>query len=179
MIRRPHAFTLRAGSAGGRFGERRSAERATACRNRNIAETFRTFFGGRVGGGFSAPHSGEHRVHRQHDKEIDGGSDQMNETSALIKSPIGNLLPLTVNSIAEKSGFPTMAAINGVIRSFTNAVTTAPNATPIHRDGEIENVAAEDKLSEALQHINLPLADFRYHVASGLLTHRDEPELGI
>jgi hypothetical protein len=30
---------------------------------------------------------------------------RMNETSALIKSSIGNSLPLTVNSIAEKSGF--------------------------------------------------------------------------
>ena len=57
----------RAGSAGGGFGERGSAEGATACRNRHIAEAFRAFFGGRVGGGFSAPHSSENRVHRQHD----------------------------------------------------------------------------------------------------------------
>src|SRR5438874_7739882 len=64
-------------------------------------------------------------------KKYTAAAIKMNETSALIKSPIGNLVPLTVNSIAEKSGFPTMAAINGVIRSFTSAVTTAPNATPI------------------------------------------------
>jgi hypothetical protein len=76
-------------------------------------------------------------------KKYTAAAIRMNETSALIKSPIGNLLPLTVNSIAEKSGFPTMAAINGVIRSFTSAVTTAPNANAHHhRDGEIENVAA-------------------------------------
>src|SRR3984893_14127482 len=64
------------GSAGGGFGERGSAERATACRNWHIAETFRAFLGGRVGSDFSAPHSGENRVHRQHDEEIYGGSDQ-------------------------------------------------------------------------------------------------------
>src|SRR5581483_660523 len=54
-----------------------------------------------------------------------------NETSALRKSPIGNLLPLTVKTIAEKSGLPTMAAISGVSRSFTKAVTTAPKAAPM------------------------------------------------
>src|SRR6266545_4442107 len=48
-----------------------------------------------------------------------------------MKSPIGNLLPFTSNWMAEKSGFPTNAAIRGVIRSFTSAVTTAPNAPPI------------------------------------------------
>jgi hypothetical protein len=52
------------GSAGGGFGERGSAERTTACRDWHIAETFRAFFGGRVGSDFSAPHSGENRVHR-------------------------------------------------------------------------------------------------------------------
>src|SRR5437764_758606 len=31
----------------------------------------------------------------------------------------------------EKSGLPPNAAMNGVIRSFTSAVTTAPNAAPI------------------------------------------------
>ena len=53
-----------------------SAEGATASRNRYITETFRAFFGGRVGSDFSAPHSSENRVHRQHDEEIYCGSDQ-------------------------------------------------------------------------------------------------------
>src|ERR1700730_3946109 len=64
-------------------------------------------------------------------KKYTAAAIRMNEITALMKSPIGNLLPLIVNSIAEKSGFPTMAAMNGVIISLTNAVTTAPNATPI------------------------------------------------
>src|ERR1700730_1201655 len=79
MIRltpRLYLFDPARGSAGGGFGEQRSAEGATACRNRHIAETFRAFFGGRVGSDLSAPHSGENRVHRQHDEEIYGGSDQ-------------------------------------------------------------------------------------------------------
>src|SRR5215471_3558544 len=49
----------------------------------------------------------------------------------LMKSPMGNLLPLTVNAIAEKSGLPPSAARRGVIRSFTRAVTTAPKAPPM------------------------------------------------
>jgi hypothetical protein len=65
-----YLLMLRAGSAGGGFGERGSAKGATACRNRHITETFRAFFGGRVGSDFSAPHSGQNRVHRQHDKKI-------------------------------------------------------------------------------------------------------------
>src|SRR5436309_15193364 len=36
-----------------------------------------------------------------------------------------------VSEIAEKSGLPAMAAIDGVNRSLTMAVTTAPNAPPI------------------------------------------------
>src|SRR6185437_5331527 len=71
-----YLLMLRAGSAGGGFGERGSAKGATACRNRHITETFRAFFGGRVGSDFSAPHSGQNRVHRQHDKKIYSRSDQ-------------------------------------------------------------------------------------------------------
>src|SRR5258706_9175686 len=47
-----------------------------------------------------------------------------------MKSPMRSLLPFTVNAIAEKSGEPTIAAISGVSRSLTNAVTTAVNAAP-------------------------------------------------
>jgi hypothetical protein len=64
---------------------------------------------------------------------------------------------LTVNASAEKSGLPTIAAINGVIKSFTSAVTTAPKAAPItHGDGEIENVAPQHELLKTLQHFPLP-----------------------
>ena len=48
-----------------------------------------------------------------------------------MKSPMRNLLPLTVKAIAEKSGFPTIAAMSGVNKSFTSAATTAPKAPPI------------------------------------------------
>ena len=48
-----------------------------------------------------------------------------------MKSPTRNLLALISKAIAEKSGLPTMAAMNGVIRSFTSAVITAPNAPPM------------------------------------------------
>jgi len=41
------------------------------------------------------------------------------------------LAALTSNAIAEKSGWPTSAAINGVNESFTKAVTTGPKAPPI------------------------------------------------
>jgi hypothetical protein len=50
---------------------------------------------------------------------------------ALMKSPYRNRLPLTVKNRPAKSGLPPMAAISGVIRSFTSAVTTAPNAAPM------------------------------------------------
>ena len=53
-----------------------------------------------------------------------------NEISALIKSPTKNLLLLTVKVNPEKSGFPPIAPIIGVIISFTKAVTTEPKATP-------------------------------------------------
>ncbi len=56
---------------------------------------------------------------------------RMKETRALMNSPIRNLLPFTSKAMDEKSGFPTMAAMMGVIRSLTSAVTTAPNAAPI------------------------------------------------
>src|SRR6266852_4059615 len=54
-----------------------------------------------------------------------------NATAALIKSPRAKTLPLMVKLMAEKSGLPTMAAINGVSRSLVNALTTVANAAPI------------------------------------------------
>src|SRR5579862_4098551 len=53
-----------------------------------------------------------------------------NDMIAFRKSPNKNLLLLTLNCIAEKSGLPAIAAIKGVRRSFVNAVTTPPNAAP-------------------------------------------------
>src|SRR6187401_2953490 len=54
-----------------------------------------------------------------------------NDTSALMNSPMRNLLPLIVNVIAEKSGTCTIAAMSGVSRSLTSAATTVPNAPPM------------------------------------------------
>ncbi len=54
-----------------------------------------------------------------------------NDATALMKSPIKKRLRLIVKAIEEKSGLPPIAAINGVIRSLTRAVTTAPKAAPI------------------------------------------------
>src|SRR2546430_14769092 len=54
-----------------------------------------------------------------------------NAITAFRKSPINSLLPLTSRAIAEKSGFPAIAAMSGVRRSLTSAVTTAPNAAPM------------------------------------------------
>ncbi len=48
-----------------------------------------------------------------------------------MKSPISSLLPLRFIEMLEKSGEPTTAAMIGVNRSLTSAVTTAPNAAPI------------------------------------------------
>jgi len=54
-----------------------------------------------------------------------------NASTALRKSPTSSLLPRTLTVIPEKSGEPTIAAMSGVSRSLTSAVTTAPNAAPI------------------------------------------------
>src|ERR1700692_3017729 len=56
---------------------------------------------------------------------------EINAISALMNSPYANLLWLIVNDSVEKSGLPMIAATIGVNRSFTRAVTTAPNAAPI------------------------------------------------
>src|SRR5919108_3414164 len=44
-------------------------------------------------------------------KKYTAAAMRRNDTSALMKSPIRNLLPLTSKAIVEKSGLPTMAAI--------------------------------------------------------------------
>ena len=51
--------------------------------------------------------------------------------SLLMKSPYLNTLPLISNVRALKSGLPKIAAISGVTRSSTTAVTTAVNARPM------------------------------------------------
>ena len=53
------------------------------------------------------------------------------EIKELIKWPYINLLLLTVKVRPEKSGTLAIAAIRGVNKSETNAVTTEPKATPI------------------------------------------------
>jgi hypothetical protein len=63
-------------------------------------------------------------------KKYTAAAIRRNETIALTKSPSRNLLPLTSNWMAEKSGLPTSAAINGGIRSLTSAVTREPKAGP-------------------------------------------------
>src|SRR5271165_218249 len=55
----------------------------------------------------------------------------MKLTSAVMKSPMGNAVPLTANEIQVKSGLPARRAMRGLIRSLTRAVTTPPNAAPI------------------------------------------------
>jgi len=67
----------------------------------------------------TTPDAYQQLVHRHHNEEADRTANQENETTALMKSPIRNLLRLIVNWIDEKSGLPTMAAISGVITSLT------------------------------------------------------------
>src|SRR5579863_10315938 len=64
-------------------------------------------------------------------KKYTAAATNTNETPALTKSPMANMLPLLVNLMAEKSGFPTIAAIGGVSRSLVNADTTEAKAAPI------------------------------------------------
>jgi hypothetical protein len=54
-----------------------------------------------------------------------------NVISALMNSPYRKTLPLIVKVSPEKSGSPSMAAINGVSRDLTRELTTAVNAVPI------------------------------------------------
>ena len=59
---------------------------------------------------------------------------------------------LIVNVSAEKSRLPAIAAINGVMKSATSAVTTAPKATPDDdADGKVDDVASEQELLEVLE----------------------------
>ena len=53
------------------------------------------------------------------------------EMRAFIKSPYMNLLSLIVKNRFEKSGTFIIAAMSGVRKSVTSAVTTVPNAAPI------------------------------------------------
>src|SRR3954468_16944224 len=52
-------------------------------------------------------------------------------SSALKNDPYVNRAPLIVNASDAKSGFPPIAAISGVMKLATNAVTSAPNDAPM------------------------------------------------
>ncbi len=54
-----------------------------------------------------------------------------NVMSALMNRPYLKMLPLIENARPEKSGLPKIAAISGVIRLSTKALTTAPKAAPM------------------------------------------------
>ena len=83
---------------------------------------------------------------------------RMKETSALIKSPIRNLLPLSVNSIAEKSGFPNSRDQGRNQSVDPRRNERAKGRTHYHGNGKIKNISAQHKLFEALQHLTLPYA---------------------
>ena len=112
--------------------KRGGAERAPPRRDRHLAQTLRAFLRRRIGRRLTAALPRNNRIHRRHHEKIDRRrATSRNATSAFRKSPIRKALPLTVNTIAEKSGWATTAAMSGVSRSFTNALTTVPNAAPI------------------------------------------------
>src|SRR3984893_7780530 len=52
-------------------------------------------------------------------------------TTAVMKSPIGNTVPLIAKEIPVKSGLPTRSAMMGLIMSLTRAVMIVPNAAPM------------------------------------------------
>ena len=54
-----------------------------------------------------------------------------NDIKALKKSPTRKSLLLMAKTILEKSGWPPIAPIRGVMRSLTSAFTIAPNVLPI------------------------------------------------
>src|SRR3989344_5635929 len=85
--------------------------------------------------------------------------------SALRKSPYRNLLPLIVKLNVEKSGCLIIAAINGVIRSFTKELTTAVNAAPI-----MTPTARSTTLPRSIKFLN-PLIIFLYYLIAQLLAH--------
>ncbi len=90
------------------------------------------------------------RVHRQHDGKVDCGSDDHEGNNRIDEiAEKRNLLPWIVKLIDEKSGCLTTAAMNGVSKPFTMELTTSPNASDHHTDGEINRVAPEQELSES------------------------------
>ena len=73
-----------------------------------------------------------------------------------MNEPYRNVLWFTVNVSLEKSGLPAIAAMSGVIRSATSAVTTAVNAVPMTTaTASSMQVAPGDEVSEAL-HVHDP-----------------------
>jgi hypothetical protein len=97
--------------------------------------------------GMSLMHSGHARVFtstagagwKRAISAFTGLMTKKNTTAAMIRnairtlrnSPYRNSLPLMVNVSPEKSGCPPIAAMSGVTRDLTSAVTTAPKAVPI------------------------------------------------
>ena len=76
-----------------------------------------------------------------------------NDTTALKKWPYLKTESLIVNCRPAKSGLPPIAAISGVTKSATNAVDDrSERGADDHRDGEVDDVAAQDELAELLQH---------------------------
>jgi hypothetical protein len=80
----------------------------------------------------SAPHSSKDFVNRGEDEEeVHGYINQQKRDYRVDKITNLELAAVDGEFDRRKSGLPMIAAINGVITSFTNAVTTAPNAAPI------------------------------------------------
>ena len=74
------------------------------------------------------------------------------ETTALMKSPTGKIVPRTANLILEKSGLPTSAAIRGVRKLGQRRDHATESCADHHADRHIHNVAAKNEFLESAKH---------------------------
>jgi len=90
------------------------------------------------------------RVHRQHDGKVDCGSDDHEGNNRIDEIAEKKLAAMDREADRREVGLLTTAAMNGVSKPFTMELTTSPNASDHHADGEINRVAPEQELSESL-----------------------------
>ena len=137
----------------GLTGQVGGAERASPRGNRNLAVALRALLGGGIGRGVRAPQPRHHRVHRQHDKEIDRRRYQQERNNGIDKVANQELAAVDREFDRRKIRCPDDSRDQRRQQIFHECGNDGAEGDPHDdRDGKIKDVTAQNELLEPLQH---------------------------
>ena len=139
-----------------RGDQRRRAEGAAPCGDRDFAEAFWTFLCCGIGRRFAASHPCHKGVHRKHDENIDCGGNEHERQECVDEIADQKFAAMDFKGDGGKIGLTGNGGDQRCDQIFHKCGDDGPKSRA-HDDcyGEVQNVAAKQELPEALEHVVL------------------------